>query len=130
MMRAVTARPDAGTMAMGRVMKYRVAPYTDAHGMGYYKGASGYDFTDAHFSPEVRDGIHIWANKKWIDYQMMQGKNLVDIGSPDESLRPDFLDPLESSPYYNMKFRRVSGYQRYTRDHQPAWDLKEQNVLS
>lgn len=29
--------PDAGTLARGRSMKYRLEPHADANGMGYYK---------------------------------------------------------------------------------------------
>ena len=81
-MAAVTARPNAGTMAMGRSMEYRVQPYADAHDMGYYKALPDkfYEFTMDHF-PNQHEKIRVWANKKWIDYQMMQGKSLVDIGA-------------------------------------------------
>jgi RHS repeat-associated protein len=124
LMGAVTARPDAGTMAMGRVMQYRVSPYADLHGMGYYKALPPkvYSFTETYL-PSRHDSIHLWANKKWIDYQMMQGKSLVDIGAPAEALRPAGVPALGPSPYYNMELEQVAGYPGYSQDPQPSWNL-------
>ncbi|KAD3633062.1 hypothetical protein GD627_09470 [Arthrobacter yangruifuii] len=101
LMAAVTARPDAGTMAMGRSMEYLVVPYADANGMGYYKALPDkfYDFTQDYL-PNSHERIHLWANKKWIDYQMKQGKSLVDIGAP---MGPAVRGiPTDPSPYYDM----------------------------
>jgi hypothetical protein len=125
LMGAVTSRPNAGTMAMGRVMTYRVSPYADAHDMGYYKALppAVFNFTETYL-PKSHDSIHLWANEKWINYQMMQGKSLIDIGAPDEALRPAGVPALGPSSYYNMELEQVAGYPGYSQDPQPSWDLR------
>jgi hypothetical protein len=129
-MAAVTVRPDAATMAMGRSMPQRVQPYADAHGMGYYTALPNkfYDFTEDHF-PNSYESIHLWANKKWINYQMMQGKSLVDIGAP-AGAPPPGVHVLRPSPYYNMELEQVAGYPRYSQDPQPSWNLGESHGIS
>ena len=40
---------------------------------------------------------------------IMQGKGLVDIGSPELALHPPGVDPLSPSDYYSMELDRVNG---------------------
>ena len=92
-------------------MKSRVIPYAKAHDSGYFKALPDefYKFTEIKL-PNYHDDIHLWVNKKWINYQMMQGRKLVDIGQPD-GLRP--------SIYYDMEHEQVERYGQYILDIQP-----------
>ncbi|QWL31896.1 hypothetical protein [Rathayibacter toxicus] len=95
-MGAITYNPGAETMAMGRSMEQQLTPYALKNGYGYYKAlpAHFYKASRKVLKEKLNDKAHVWVNKKWIDYQMKQGKNIVDIGAPDELLRPGGLDPL------------------------------------
>lgn len=52
--------------------------------MGYYKSLPDpiYELTRKHLPEPHHVGLHVWAIEKWINYQMMQGEDLVDIGAP------------------------------------------------
>jgi hypothetical protein len=115
---------SADTAVMGRSMDYRVHPYGAAHGYSSYEAlpSRAYDWTEDHLPTSVHERVHLWANEKWVDYQKMQGKDIVDIGAPDEALRPAGVDPLGPSKYYDMEQSRVAGYSGYSQDPQPAWD--------
>ncbi|WIB16297.1 DUF6531 domain-containing protein [Curtobacterium sp. MCPF17_050] len=125
-MGAVTRNASADTAVMGRSMEYRVHPYGAAHGYSSYEALPSrvYDWTEAHLPTSVHERVHLWANEKWVDYQKMQGKDMVDIGAPDEALRPAGVDPLGPSAYYDMEQSRVAGYSGYSQDPQPSWDLR------
>ncbi|PPH22207.1 hypothetical protein C5D30_08450 [Rathayibacter toxicus] len=114
-------------MAMGRSMPQRVTPYALKNDYGYYKALpdSVYKASRKVLKEKLNDKAHVWVNKKWIDYQMKQGKNLVDIGAPDELLRPQGLKPLDPSAYYSMELERVKGYPQYRQDPQSQWDLRK-----
>ncbi|QWL31883.1 RHS repeat domain-containing protein [Rathayibacter toxicus] len=126
-MGALAHNPGAETMAMGRSMPQRVTPYALKNDYGYYKALpdSVYKASRKVLKEKLNDKAHVWVNKKWIDYQMKQGKNLVDIGAPDELLRPQGLKPIDPSPYYSMELERVKGYPQYRQDPQPQWDLRK-----
>ncbi len=117
-MGAMTHSPSAGTMTMGRYMETRVIPYSESHGFGYYTGTPTrlYNGMDNHLPSSVSESANMWINKKWINYQMMQGKNLVDIGMPTGT--------TSTGPYYGMELDQVNGYSGYSMDHQPANDLR------
>jgi hypothetical protein len=117
-MGAMTHDASAGSMTMGRYMETRVIPYSEAHGYGYYKGTPTpiYNFMDRHVPASLADRANMWVNKKWINYQMMQGKQLVDIGMPTGT--------TSTGPYYGMELEQVKGYAGYVRDPQPANDLR------
>ncbi|MDR6986383.1 RHS repeat-associated protein [Paenarthrobacter nitroguajacolicus] len=125
-MGAVTRNAGADTVVMGRMMDQRVHPYGSAHGYGTYTALpeTVYNFTYRHLPNSVHDGIHLWANKKWINYQMMQGHQIVDIGAPSPALNPRGPGALPSSNYYDMEQAQVAGYSGYSQDLQPAWDLR------
>ncbi|NII40584.1 RHS repeat-associated protein [Curtobacterium flaccumfaciens] len=125
-MGSVTRNASADTAVMGRSMDYRVHPYGAAHGYSSYEALpSGvYDWTESHLPTSVHERVHLWANEKWVDYQKMQGKGIVDIGAPDEALRPAGVKPLGPSSYYDMEQSRVAGYAGYSQDPQPEWDLR------
>lgn len=124
-MGSVTRNASSDTAVLGRSMDYRVHPYAEAHGYSSYEALPKpfYKWTENHL-PSVHNDIHIWANKKWVNYQMMQGKKIVDIGAPDPALRPAKVPPMDRSPYYDMEQRQVSGYSGYSQDPQPSWDLQ------
>ncbi|QWL29793.1 hypothetical protein E2R34_02845 [Rathayibacter toxicus] len=126
-MGALAHNPGAETMAMGRSMPQRVTPYALKNDYGYYKALpdSVYEASGKVLKKKLNEKAHVWVNKKWIDYQMKQGKNLVDIGAPDELLRPQGLKPIDPSPYYSMELERVKGYPQYRQDPQPQWDLRK-----
>ncbi|BBE21566.1 hypothetical protein MN0502_04490 [Arthrobacter sp. MN05-02] len=73
----------------------------------------------------MHDGIHLWANEKWIDYQMLQGNNIVDVGAPSPALNPRGPGALPSGSSYDMEQARVAGHPGYSRDPQPEWDLSQ-----
>ncbi|WP_219814663.1 hypothetical protein, partial [Rathayibacter toxicus] len=117
--------PGAETMAMGRSMPQRVTPYALKNDYGYYKALPDpiWNFTKKRFEKSAHEGLHIWANKKWINYQMRQGKDLVNIGAPDPLLRPAGVNELPTSPYYNMELEQTANYPGYRTDPQPQWNL-------
>jgi RHS repeat-associated protein len=125
-MGAVTRNAGADTVVMGRMMDQRVHPYGNTHGYGTYTALpeSFYNFTYRNLPNSVHDGIHLWANKKWINHQMMQGNQIVDIGAPSPALNPRGPGALPSSNYYDMEQAQVAGYSGYSQDLQPAWDLR------
>ncbi|PPI48668.1 type IV secretion protein Rhs [Rathayibacter toxicus] len=125
-MGALAHNPGAETMAMGRSMPQRVTPYALKNDYGYYKALPDPVFRKGEkvLGKKINEKANVWVNKKWIDYQMKQGKNLVDIGAPDELLRPQGLKPLDPSAYYSMELERVKGYPQYRQDPQPQWDLR------
>ncbi|NQD89313.1 type IV secretion protein Rhs [Paenarthrobacter sp. CM16] len=125
-MGAVTRNPSADTVVMGRMMDQRVHPYGGNNGYGTYTALpeSFYNFTYRNLPNSVHDGIHLWANKKWINYQMMQGHEIVDIGAPSPALNPRGPGALPASNYYDMEQAEVAGYAGYRQDPQPAWDLR------
>ena len=124
-MNSVTRNPGANTVVMGRLMETRVHPYGAEHGYGTYNALPPklYKFTEDHLPESMHNSVHLWANKKWINYQMMQGKGIVDIGEPAPSLNPRGKGGLPASPYYDMERRQVAGYSGYSSDFQPSWDL-------
>ena len=97
---------------MGRFMETRVIPYADTHGFGYYRGTPTglYNAMDNHLPDSVAERANMWINKKWINYQMMEGKDLVDIGMPDGWTGG-------TGPYYGMELDQVSGYGQYSSGH-------------
>ncbi len=129
-MGAMTHNPSSETMAMGRIMTTRVEPYALEHGYGYYKGTPSLIHNVLPEGSRVQHSVDLWTNKKWINYQMNQGKGLVDIGAPSG---PSPLDgkPLGPSDFYDMEHHQVSSHVgrhtaggQYQTDHQPAWDLR------
>ena len=125
-MGAMTHNPSADTMTMGRFMDSRVIPYAESHGAGYYKGtpAKLYSVMDNHLSESASTKANLWVNKEWINYQMMEGKKLVDIGMP-----ADWHGG--TGPYYGMERHAVSARigrhtagGNYSTDYQPAGDLR------
>lgn len=125
-MGAVTRNAGADTVVMGRMMDQRVHPYSNAHGYSSYNALpqTFYNFTNRQLPPPMHDQIHHWANKKWINYQMMQGNRIVDIGAPSPALNPRGPGALSPSDYYDMERSRVGGYASFSVDPQPAWDLR------
>ena len=118
-MNSMTHNPGSSTMTMGRFMETRVIPYADTHGFGYYRGTPTglYNAMDNHLPDSVAERANMWINNKWINYQMMEGKNLVDIGMPDGWTGG-------TGPYYGMELDQVSGYGQYSQDIQAAGDLR------
>jgi RHS repeat-associated protein len=118
-MGALTHNPQAGTMTMGRFMETRVIPYSHAHDYGYYLGTPQrlYTAMDNHLPDSVAERANMWINEKWINYQMIEGRNLVDIGMPDGWTGG-------TGPYYGMELDQVQGYAHYSQDIQPANDLR------
>jgi len=125
LMGLITHNPSADVMAMGRSMEYRVQPYAIDNGYGYYEALPKPLFRagEKYLGHDLNESVNVWVNKKWINYQMMQGKGLVDIGAPDPALRPPGVPPLPHSPYYSMEMDQVSGYSGYSQDIQPSWNL-------
>lgn len=110
-MATMTHNPSAGNMTMGRAMVGRVIPYAESHDFGYYKGKpTGIRNALQKVSAKLTDSVDLWTNKKWINYQMMQGKGLVDIGQPPG---------MPASEFYDMERRQVQGYSGYSKDIQP-----------
>jgi RHS repeat-associated protein len=124
-MSSVTRNAGADTVVMGRMMDQRVHPYGNSHGFATYEALPKpiYDFTNKYL-PNAHDAIHLWANKKWINYQMMEGRQIVDIGAPDPALNPRGPGALPSSSYYDMEQAQVAGYSGYSTDPQGSWDLR------
>lgn len=128
-MGAVTRNAGADTAVMGRSMMYRVHPYGEQHGFTTYEALPDrfYNFTETfaknHRMPWVHKNIHMWANEKWINYQIMQGRDIVDIGAPVHALKPDGAPILKRSSYYFMGQDQVSGYPGYRQDFQSRWNL-------
>lgn len=118
-----------GPHVVGQLRLLGSADETNAHAPGIARRASAEitslcgDLGGIVLGPDLNTKFHVWANKKWIDYQMMQGKGLVDIGAPNPALRPPGVDPLGHSDYYSMELDRVSGYGGYSQDPQASWDL-------
>ena len=111
LMASVTHNPTAEGMAMGRAMTGRVIPYAESHGLGYFKGTPQvvHDGLEK-IHPKVAHTVDLWVNKKWVNYQMMEGKGLTDIGEPPGMPKSDF---------YDMERKQVQGYPNYTQDLQP-----------
>ena len=84
---------------MGRpVVRGRAThPRSDTHNYGYYLGAP--------------------SGQKRINHQMMEGRDLVDIGMPDGWTGG-------TGPSYGMELDQVQGYANYSQDIQPANDLR------
>lgn len=61
-------------------------------------------------SPRVTEIVDLWFNEKWINYQMKEGKTLVDIGEVAG-------DP--PSKYYDFERQQVDGCSGYVSDAQP-----------
>lgn len=129
-MGAMTHNPSADTMAMGRIMSTRVEPYALEHGYGYYKGTPSLIRNALPEGSGVQHSVDLWTNKKWINYQMNQGRGLVDIGAPSGP-SPLTGKPLAPSDFYDMEHHQVSTLVgrhtaggQYQTDHQPAWDLR------
>ena len=122
----LTTRPDAGTLALGRSMEYRVTPYANSHGYGYYNALPDPLFKrmESVLGRDLNERVNVWINGKWVNYQMMQGHRLVDIGTPSPALRPSHVPEMGPSPYYNRELATVDGYWNYTTDWQPSWDLR------
>jgi hypothetical protein len=63
-----------------------------------------------------RRGVRARANEKWINYQMMQGKGLRDVGQ---------LEGMPPSEFYDMELDQVrswgdgAGYPGHVLDPQP-----------
>jgi hypothetical protein len=95
-------------------------PFAAQHTYSAYEALpdSVYNFTKKHL-PGMHDSIHVWANEKWINYQMMQGKAIVDVGSPDPALNPRGLGALPPGEFYDMELQQVAGYPAYRQDIQP-----------
>ncbi len=116
LMGTMTHNPQAEIMAMGRNMPQRVVPYAEGHGYGYYTGTP--DFIHSHLPVESRlqSSVDLWFNKKWINYQMMEGNALRDVGE---------LPGMRPSPFYDMERQQVhgwnngAGYGDYQLDIQP-----------
>jgi RHS repeat-associated protein len=125
-MGSVTRNSGADTVVMGRMMDDRVHPYAEAHNYGSYNALpqSFYNFTNDSLPKPVHENIHLWANKKWINYQMMQGNDIVDIGAPSPALNPHGPGALPRSDFYEMERSQVGGYAGYSLDPQPSWDLR------
>ena len=94
-------------------------PYADAHGYGYYHPQT-MDLLRARIEgrlgTETLDKFDLWANKKWINYQMMEGKGLRDVGE---------LPGMPQSDFYDLELNQVhgwnngQGYPKYELDFQP-----------
>ena len=125
-MGTVTRNASADTAVMGRMMDQRVHPYGAEHGFSTYNALPQpfYNFTERHLPDTMHDRIHLWANEKWINYQMKEGKGIVDIGAPSPELNPRGPGALPSSGYYDMEKAQVAGYPGYRQDIQPDWDLR------
>jgi RHS repeat-associated protein len=117
-MGALTTNPSADTMVMGRIMGSRVIPYAEAHGAGYYNGTPQLVHNGLEGLPGVQLNVDLWVNKKWINYQMMEGKNLFDVGGPST---------LAPSDFYSMELQQTAGYPHYS---QAAPDLQNSFDLS
>lgn len=59
---------------------------------------------------QTQTSVDLWFNKKWINYQMLEGKQIIDIGSGSVK---------EPSAFYNMERAQVEGYSRYVQKFQP-----------
>ena len=126
MMAAITVRPEAGTVAIGRWMDGRVTPYADTHGFGYYTGTPGWirdpmeglrlradpDSLMRRALTHVESSVDENFNRAWINTQINSGRKVVDIGVD--------LD----SPFYQLERKAVDGYPRYSQDFQPNVDLR------
>lgn len=104
-------------------MDYRDIPYALKNNYGYYTPVlyDIYSKMDNSFvGKDANEKIHVWINEKSINYQMMQGKGLVDIGTPD----PLLGNVLPASRYYSLETREVWGYPEYSADFQSSSDLR------
>lgn len=115
-------------------MDYRVIPYAEQHGYTYYKALPDriYDFGEKYLGEETNKRLNVWVNKKWLNFQIMEGKQLVDIGAPHPALRPAGVPALEPSAYYDAEHAVLSGTVgrhtvggQYQVDPQPLWDLRQ-----
>ncbi|WP_180936505.1 RHS repeat-associated core domain-containing protein [Nocardioides ungokensis] len=116
-MGTLTTNPSSDTMVMGRIMGSRVIPYAEAHGGGYYNGTPTFLHDGLERVPGLQQKVDVWVNKKWINYQMMEGKNLFDVGGPGS---------LPPSDFYNMELNQVASYPHYSQagpDIQSSFDL-------
>lgn len=131
-MGTLTHNPQADTIALGRSMEYRVIPYAKGHGYGYYKALPGslYELGEGTIGTTLNERAHVWVNRKWLNFQVMEGKQFVDIGAPNPAIRPEGVKPLSSSAYYDAEHRLLSetvGRRTlggpYSTDSKPSWDL-------
>ena len=58
-LRSRTSNPDAGTMALGRMMDERVIPYAESQGYGYYRALPGWVYKSGKNSSELLETIII-----------------------------------------------------------------------
>ncbi len=55
------------------------------------------------YLPDSHAKIHLWANQKWIEYQMLEGKRIIDIGAPRPELNPRGQGALPPCDYYDLE---------------------------
>ncbi|HKY16438.1 MAG TPA: DUF6531 domain-containing protein [Microthrixaceae bacterium] len=91
---------------MGEDMRTRVIPAANQMGGEYYQPP-----------PFTSDAASMAHNRYWINEQMNQGRNLIDVG-PARG-RPNYPEP--SSPWYQMERDQVAArdYPYYTQEFQP-----------
>jgi len=124
LMNSVTRNAGADTVVMGRSMDYRVHPYAKTHGYASYEALPDWTYDGpAKLFPDATDKVHVWANKKWINYQQAEGRSFVDIGAPDPQLRPAWVKPLDQSDFYDMERTQMIDYPNYRQDYQSSWNL-------
>jgi YD repeat-containing protein len=115
-MGAMTHNPQADTMAMGRAMDARVIPYASEHGYGYYKGTPAFIHNNLPADSHLQSSVDLWVNKKWINYQMMEGNGLRDVGQVPGMPRSDFYE-MEKGQVAG--WNNGAGYGNYQLDMQP-----------
>ncbi len=69
--------------------------------------------------------VDLWFNEKWINYQMMQGTPMTDIGAPNSAINPKYPGmPVPESNFYQMELAQTANYANIHQVDVSSWDLR------